>query len=400
VTSGRRASSISAETVVSTSLVSYETGRDLARQLVERLGGELAVALFYATANHNQRELVRGVRDGAPKSVPVLGCSTQGIISRGGVDEDGYAAGAIGFAGPIRAGTGCVHNIEQDSRAKGEALGRELLLQLNGQPPRVVILHYDPMVGADIDQLTAGLHDIVRCRVIGGAAGQTWGPMSRTVQYFADGAFEHAAVAVALAGDFHVETATCHGTVPIGIEMTVTRADGNKLLELDGRSALAIWREIAGIGVASPHIEHTAALAIGIRAPATEAEGLYLVRDAFGADDERGGVVLQAGISVGTKIMLHHRSVTGVVNGTAAMAADLKQRLVGRTVRAVLGFECGARTKPFLGHDQTVHENALLLAAFEPDVPFLSMIAWGEIYPLGGKPEFFNYTYPVLVLAD
>ena len=68
---------IRAETVVSTSLTSYETGRDLARQIAERLGGELGVVLFYATANHHQRELVRGVRDGVPKSVPVLGCSTR-----------------------------------------------------------------------------------------------------------------------------------------------------------------------------------------------------------------------------------------------------------------------------------------------------------------------------------
>ena len=88
---------------MSTGLVSYETGRELVRQLVERMGSELRVVLFYATANHHQPELARGAREGVPKSVPVLGCSVQGIISRAGVTEDkGVAGEQIAALGTVR----------------------------------------------------------------------------------------------------------------------------------------------------------------------------------------------------------------------------------------------------------------------------------------------------------
>jgi len=29
----------------------------------------------------------------------------------------------------------------------------------------------------------------------------------------------------------------------------------------------------------------------------------------------------------------------------------------------------------------------------------LGLLAWGEIAPCGGEPEFHNYTYPLIVLS-
>jgi small ligand-binding sensory domain FIST len=34
-----------------------------------------------------------------------------------------------------------------------------------------------------------------------------------------------------------------------------------------------------------------------------------------------------------------------------------------------------------------------------PDAPWLGMLAWGEIAPVGGEPAFHNYTYPLVVLT-
>jgi hypothetical protein len=81
------------------------------------------------------------------------------------------------------------------------------------------------------------------------------------------------------------------------------------------------------------------------------------------------------------------------------MARDLRARLGDRTIRAVLGFECGARTKPFLGMENTLREN-LSLQATLGGATWLGMLAWGEVFPTAGKPAFHNYAYPLLVLAD
>jgi hypothetical protein len=82
------------------------------------------------------------------------------------------------------------------------------------------------------------------------------------------------------------------------------------------------------------------------------------------------------------------------------MARDLAARLVGRRPWAVLGFECAARTFPFLGQTNTHQEHEHLRAAVAPETPWLGMMAWGEIGPCAGRPAFHNYSYPLLVLTD
>jgi hypothetical protein len=97
---------------------------------------------------------------------------------------------------------------------------------------------------------------------------------------------------------------------------------------------------------------------------------------------------------------LHHRSVEDVLSGTRRMGTALARRLEGKQLRAVLGFECGARTRPFLGDEATLAEN-LELQRLLPDADaWIGMMPWGEIYPTGSRPGFHNYSYPLLALAE
>jgi hypothetical protein len=81
------------------------------------------------------------------------------------------------------------------------------------------------------------------------------------------------------------------------------------------------------------------------------------------------------------------------------MGKDLSVRLAGKRPWAVLGFECGARTGPFLGEAETVQENIDLQQTVAPHAPWLGLVAWGEIAPCGSEPAFHNFTYPLVVLT-
>jgi hypothetical protein len=389
---------IFARSFTTDSVNSYETGLEIGRRILDGFGDEkLALFLYCSTLNHDQPAFVRGVREATGPAVPSIGCSTQGLISRGFTSEDGYVAGAIGLGGSsLRASTGYAEDIHVDPLRKGAALGRSLMKGL-GEPPKAVVLLYDPLCGADMDLVLQGLFEEVRCPIIGGGAGQPYGAMVRTFQYFGDRVFNKGAVATALTGALTVEMDVCHGASPLGVEMMVTKAEGTTILELDGRPALDVWEEITGAG--PPHLDHTAALAIGLPVDSSDS-GRYLVRAAFGSDLDRKGVVIQAGLPSGSKVMLHHRTVQGLLDGTAKMADRLRARLEGKAIRAVLGFECGARTKPFIGQEATLKENIALQETLSKDAEWFGLFAWGELYPMGGRPAFHNYTYPVLVLAD
>jgi hypothetical protein len=392
--------SLSATSVITDGIASYETGVDMGRRLMAGLDGMAPSAVvYYATVNHDQAAVLGGLRAAIPSGTGIVGCSTQGVMSLGRVTEEGYAAGALALAG-LPASTAHVEAIQLDTYAKGVALGAALRAGLS-EPAKAVVLLWDPLCGADMDRLLAGLHAQVQCPIIGGAASHTHSAMIKTLQGHGDRVFSHGAVAMALAGDNCFELGCSAGTSPIGVEMTVTRAEGTRVFELDGRPALDVWTEITSSSLpSSDHAARSAraGLAIGIPVGPPEA-GEYLVRAPFGIDTERKAVVIQASLSTGSTVMLHHRTVPVLLDGTAAMARDLRTRLGDRTVRAVLGFECGARTKPFLGMENTLREN-LSLQATLGGTTWLGMLAWGEVFSTAGKPAFHNYAYPLLVLAD
>lgn len=388
--------SIIAHGRVSRGIKSFETGLELARDVKRHFASEtLGGVMAYASVNHDQAALLAGLREGLGGNVSILGCSGQGVMGRGSVDEEGYVAGAMGLGGSgLKLTTAHVEEFQTDPAAKGRSLG-QALRAAHADSLKGVVLHYDPLCGADVEVFLNALHAEVRCPIVGGAAAEFWGPMRQTYQYVGERALQHAAVAAGLSGEMTLETDICHGTSPIGIEMRVTKSEGTMVLEFDGRPALDVWQEFCS--EAPEQIEHSGAIGIGLP---SEEPGQYLVRCAFGVDAAKKGVIFQAGIPSGSRVLFNHRTVEGAVEGTRAMARRLRDKLGSKQIRAVLGFECGARTLPFLGKDVTRAENSELQAALAPEAAWLGMLAWGEVSLFGGKPGFVNFSFPVLVLAD
>ena len=103
---------------------------------------------------------------------------------------------------------------------------------------------------------------------------------------------------------------------------------------------------------------------------------------------------------LGSELVFQHRTEQTVIEGAQRMALRTREALGGRKLRAVLGFECGARTGPFLGQTAALEENNLLQETVGPDAEWLGMLAWGEVLPLKQGPVLFNYSYPLVCLAD
>ena len=388
---------VSAASFMTHTANSRETGRSLAKQLQEAFREPPSLVVTYLTVNHDQRGFLEGLGDVLGSEVPVVGCSTQGVVGRGWIREEGYAAGvmAIGGAG-VSFANGIVDDIQDDTLEKGRALGRQLCEALPAAPSAVV-LHYDALCGVNPDRFLEGMFREVRCPILGGAAAHSYSyqALRETYVYRGCKVATRAAVAFGMCGDFSFEIAHSHGCSPSGVELTVTRARENLLFELDGARAADVWEEICG-DVTSLQSQVTA-LAIGVPQGGSDQ---YLVRSAYSIDPESGAIALGPAIPEGTKIMLHHRSVEEVLEGSRRMSASLAERLGSRRARAVFGFECGARTRPFLGDEATLEENLDVQGSVAGDPAWIGMFPWGELVPVAGRPAFHNYAYSLLVLAD
>jgi hypothetical protein len=377
---------------------SFEAGSTAAQDIKRHFAGEVPkLVLAYLTVNHDQPQFLRGLAAAFGGDVPIVGCSGQGVMGRGVVHEEGYAASVMALGGSsLQVAAARVEDIQSDTRAKGVALG-QALCGGHAQPPKVTILHYDPLAGADLDVLLGGVHHELECPVMGGAAAHFFdAAMTTTYQYFGGQVFSKGAVGVTLSGDFSAEMAFSTGCAPVGIELTVTRSAGNMILELDSRPALEVWTDLTCSDASDPVA--SAALAIGI--PSTDTSQEHLIRAAFVLDQVKQGIMVASGIAEGTVLTLYHRTVEEVLDGAAQLGADLKARLREKRLKAVLGFECGARTRPFLGTEATNDENRALQALVGADAEWGGVICWGELFPVGGRPGFHNYTYPLLALAE
>lgn len=384
---------------------STEAGRMAAESLAKAFEGEeLRAVLVYATMNHDHPELLAAVRAGLPKDVILVGTSGQGVVGNDQLSEEGMVIGAMGFGGQgVRAAAALQREVQVDSKEKGRSLGRELKSKL-GVEPKVVITFYDPLCAADVESLIAGMRMELSCPIAGAGSGQPWGVPLETAQFWDTDVVNHGVVALALTGPFTTEIGLSHGTAPSGIAGVVTKAEGNQVLEIDGRRAIEVWREVTGCNENDlTDQSHFAIWALGVERTATvdgERKSARVIRGAFGFDAQTGAMIMQAAIPVGTNVMLHHRTVEEVMSGTEAMGDELTRRLAGRRPWAVLGFECAARTYPFLGPDKTRAEHKALRKAVAPDAPWLGMMAWGEIGPCLGQTAFHNYTYPLVTFVN
>ncbi len=389
----------------STKMDSWQAGVDAGSALIKDFSGEIPkVVLLYSSVKHDKTVLLQGLRKQLGPKAALLGCSVQGVVSNQSLTEEDSVVGAMGLGGTeLKVSVGGEKDIASDPQGKGMRLAQKLKKDLGGEPDVVVVM-YDPLCGADVDALLRGMREELVCPLIGGGSGQPWGPPVKTYQFLGQEVFSQGVVALALSGPFTPIVGICHGTIGTGDTMTITKAEGNHILELDGESAISIWSQITGCAEGDMvHQNHLASWALGFGEDSQSDTGYTInrkIRGAFGFDFAKGGVVLQAAMPAGTRVKFQRRTVETVMQGSTAMAEELIKQLAGRRAKAVFGFECAARTYPFLGPEKTREEHAALRGRIAPDAPWLGMMAWGEIGPCNGQPTFHNYTYPVLILAE
>lgn len=375
---------------------SFQAGRAAAEQAMAQARGTPKVAIVYATVLYEQQALLRGVRAALGPGVPIVGSSSQGISRPGGVDEVDRVAGvAVISAEGVTAQAVVARDLAADPLAAGRAIASAVGPEGPGDGP--LFVWYDPITGANIQALLDGLAAGGRSNVLGGGAGQPWGPIHRSYQYCGDEVLRDAVVALKLQGLSVVHDLT-HGTEPLGLELTVTASDGNAIREIDGVPAHQLWAEQLGGGRPN-NVEETAGLALGVHLPDGATHEGHLSRAVFGYRAETGELLLQVPIPTGTRVQLCHRTPHAVHDRAIEMAQRLAERLRGEQPLLALSFECGARPRPFLGDDGALAEVRAMQRVLGPELPWLGFYAWGELAPVGARTRFHNYTFPLAVLV-
>lgn len=331
-----------------------------------------------------------GAATAALGSDAVVGTTAHGVLAP---DREHVADGAL----VVLAVSGIEAHpfLIPDAGGREAAAAEELAARLGpgGREEDLVVLFPDPRT-LDLAALLVELGDALGdARIVGAGSAD---PISGVpLQFEGREVVSGGLAGIALRGRRAARIGVTQACRPATALLTVTRCRGHWVLELDGRPALDVYREVArgplaeDLGRAAAFL--LVALPVDGDAPAL-LPGSYLVRHVIGFDHKENAFAIPEAPRPGQRLALAQRE-------PEAAREDLKAMLEGlRAGSPAFGLylDCCARAMPFFGIPGL--EAAYLARAFE-GVPIAGMLGSCEIGPIGRSNQLLTYT-GVLALVD
>jgi len=341
------------------------------------------------------------VEDGGPlrqlrKTYPrahFLGCSTAGEICGTRVNTGSLTATVVRFdQATLQFAQAALKRQEESAEA-----GRQLSRALNRPGLRHVLVFSDGLHvngSALVRGLTAGLPADVT--VTGGLAGDAE-RFGRTY-VLADG--EPLTNFVVAAGFYGHSLRIGHGSMggwdSFGPDRLVTRSKGNVLYELDGQSALALYKRYLGEYAAG--LPATALLfPLAVRVPGAEGE---LVRTVLGIDEPSQSMTFAGDVPEGGRARMMKANFDRLIDGAAGAArAALEPLRGGRPSLAVL-ISCVGRR--LVLKQRTEEEIECVRDVMGDQASLTGFYSYGEISPLlpNGRCELHNQTMTITTFLE
>jgi hypothetical protein len=337
-------------------------------------------------------QLVDELRDHF-KGAPVIGCSTSGEIVGDEVVDDSLIATAVHFDHTrLRTAVATIGDA-----ASSYAVGVELARQLNDPTLRHVFVVSDGLHvnGSDLARgLASGVSEGVS--ITGGLSGDG-SNFAETWVIDSEAAGPQRVAAVGLYGDhLRVGYASMGGWEPFGPVRAITRAEGNVLYELDGRSALDLYKTYLG--------EHAAQLpASGLLFPivVTQAQGSEgVVRTVLSVSEQDKSMTFAGDIPQGGTAQLMKTNVDDLVDGATAAAEASLSGLGDLRPDLALLVSCVGRK---LVMKQRIEEEVEAIRdVFGGDATFAGFYSYGELCPFraGGDCRLHNQTMTITAFAE
>ncbi len=233
--------------------------------------------------------------------------------------------------------------------------------------------------------------------IVGGVASGAQGPGQNRL-FLNDQVLRFGMVGVSLVGDFRVGTVVSQGCRPIGPPFVITRVKSNIVLELGGRDAYAVLRDVHDRADAREQAMMRKGLHVGrvIDEQAGEfGPGDFLIRNLAGVVENRGLAVTDF-LRAGQTIQFHVRDGQTADEEMRSLLETRVARMYDKP-RGGLLFNCHGRgTRLFSEPNHDVN----VIGEFLPDCPVAGCFSAGEIGPVGGTTFLHGFTSSLLLFHE
>ena len=357
------------------------------------LGDESNLVLVFGAPDLlAQRERIGEIAQTYPNSI-VVGCSTAGEISGIEVTDDSLVLTAIAFGHTRIRSVTLPLSSPDESAATGTRIGETL-----AEEDLVHILVLSEGLHVNGSKLAKGISDSVpdTTLVTGGLAGD--GERFGETLILADGTAQaNRVTAIGFYGTWlKTGCGSLGGWDPFGPERLITRANGNVLHELDGRSALEIYRKYLG-----PYEKDLPASALlfplALRRNADEPA---VVRTVLAIDDAERTMTFAGDMPEGSYARFMKANFDRLLEGATGAAAQSRASLDAGPPGFALLISCVGRKMVL---KQRVEEEVEGVRRVLGDAPTLTgFYSYGEISPFtpGSDCKLHNQTMTITTFHE
>lgn len=349
--------------------------------------------LFSSTQILKSGDIAKTIHETFPDA-QLIGCSTSGEIGEG-VEDDSISLMAMTFkqsqfkciAVPVESADG--------SKAAGEKVAKELLADdLKG------VFTLTPGVNVNGSKFVLGLKEILPhdISLSGGLAGDGLN-FQETLTVFNGNTYTDHAVAFGVYGDhIKIKSGSRGGWKPFGPVRRVTKAENNVLYELDGKSALALYKEY--LGDKASDLPASGLLYPFAIMDSEKTDAVGLIRTILDIDEDNNSLILAGDLNVGQHVCLMHANTDELVDGAEDAAKEAASAGTTTNDSAIICVSCVGR-KLLMG-DDTEDELDAVKSVFKDNAHTIGFYSYGEIchFQDTGEPELHNQTMTITYITE
>ena len=355
--------------------------------------------LLFSTARHDAKTLRNAIASVVGEKVPIVGGGAVGGMT---ADTFGYAGDQVVLAAMWFENGECrifsEGGLDAGEDKTGARLG-EQLAQADCTPDTPMMLFYDAIErNSDgmrlllatylLRGLESGLGYIPNSLVGAGFQGDY--TCSPTRQWIGRDIAQYNALALVFPDSIRIDSAIIHGCRPSTGYYTVTKAEDQVILEINGEPALPFIQRLLGPGIRPE--EYAFFLIFGINSGDKWAdfdENNYANRLCLGIDRERNGIIMfEPDMVPGTEFQIMHRSIE--LGYVTPKIDNLFARLEGRKPVFSFYIDCAGRAAGYAGLD--LEDVLAVQKAIAGRTPFMGIYSGVEIAPVSGVPRALDWT--------
>jgi hypothetical protein len=322
----------------------------------------------------------------------IVGCSTAGQIAGTTVFDQGAVATAIQFE-HTRIALATVETSAAESAAAGKALATEL-----NRPGLVHVLVFSEGIEINGDALVRGLSNGLPSHVtVTGGLSADGEAFHETLVLARGQICRRAVVGVGLYGDrLRVGYGSLGGWDPFGPERMVTRSAGNVLYELDGQSALALYKRYLG--------DHAKELpASGLLFPLSlrmSENAAPVVRTILSVSEDDQSMTFAGDVPEAGYVRLMKANFDRLIDGAVGAARVSTQSLANTSADLALLISCVGRRMVLRQRIEEEVEGVREIVG--PSAMITGFYSYGEISPFtpSARCELHNQTMTVTTLTE